>query len=154
MLNPSPSQWIHLCQAFSLFWKQMKIAGGYVISLKLEEKAVKTPLIHRKKFWKTTQKSHWNVACQDDWLSNSSYLCPYGVFFKKLILARTDAPWINNHGWLNEGYLILLWSDSGTFFGRPLYYVTMLSLIVWFKWIQSTPVLDHCPALNSCSSRA
>ena len=64
------------------FEKKIRMADGYVIELKQEEKDSRPPLSHRKTFHKTSQKLHWNDADQNDSFSNYFYLFPYSASLK------------------------------------------------------------------------
>ena len=90
----------------------------------------RTPLIHRKKFSKRREKSHWNDACQSNSFSNFTYLFPYSVSFKtnyhwsELRLLQSK-PWII-YWRISDVAVIRL----GKVFQYGLCYLTMWSLVV------------------------
>ena len=70
------------------------------------------------------------------------------------MIARTEANLILNLGKLNEGYLVLVGSDSVTCFGRTVALRDDAVIDCLIKWIQLTAAFDHSPALNRPCLRA
>ena len=106
--------------------------------------------MYRKTFSKASQEWLWTDADQNDSFSDSSYLPPIQrILQNEVMIARTMANTILDLEWFNEGYLLLVGTNSVTFLVGYCFDWMMQSLIDWLnEFIQSTSALDHRPALN------
>ena len=105
--------------------------------------------MNKRTFLKASQELLWTDVDQNVSFSDSSCLFPTQHIFQNwATITRTKANSILNLGWFNQGYLLLVDSNSVTFFDltNGLRHSSVIDCFI--KWVQLTSACDHSPALN------
>ena len=109
--------------------------------------------MYRKKFRREVR--FWTDKDQNDSFSDSSYLFPIQrILQNEVMIVRNEANSILDLGWFNEGYPLLVGSNSGTFFSSTIASRDDTVIDCLIKWVQLAPAVDHGPALNRPCLRA
>ena len=108
--------------------------------------------MYGKKLSKASQELLWTDADQNDSFSNSSYLFPIQrILQNEVMIARTEANSILDLEWFNVGHLLLVGSNSGTFFGKTTALRGDAVIDCLVRWVQWAPAVYHSPSLDrSC----
>ena len=108
--------------------------------------------MYRKKLSKASQELLWSDADRNDSFSDSSY--PFPSLQNWIVIARTGAcPFLDLEKF-NEGCLLLVGSNSVTFFGRIIALPDDAIMDWLIKWTHLAPAVDRSPALNRLCLRA
>ena len=111
--------------------------------------------MYGKEFSKPSQEWLWNDANQNDSFSDFSYLFPIQCILQNEVkIATTEANAFLDLGQFNEACVLLMGSNTVTFFGRTVAFCGDAVIDCLVKWVQFTPAVDHSPALSPCLDTA